>query len=159
MAKGTFEAWINPLAFLPLDLPKPAGGPPVTANDFLEFMCATDTPAEPEELARRYRELPPEPVQLFAVPAEQRILDKLIWPLRHAKGSLLLGNHIGAIALAGMVAEMVAILLFELTEAQLNGKPMNAKHQEALFGREFEKLDQFRRVKVLEAYEIGRAHV
>jgi hypothetical protein len=75
-------------------------------------MCATGQSSEPEALAGRYREIAPEPVQLFAVPAEERILDKLIWPLRHAKASFMLGNHVGTIALGGMVAEMVAMLLF-----------------------------------------------
>lgn len=154
MAQGTFNAWINPLAFLPLDQPGPTDSGTPSPQDFLAYMCATGQSADPAELAKRYKEIAKEPVQLFAVPAEQRILDKLIWPLRHAKASYVLGNHVGTIALCGMVAEMVTMLLFDLASVQINGQPMDDKRQEAVFGREFEKLDQSRRVHVLFAYGI-----
>ena len=152
MATGRFEGWVNPLAFIELDGPTPLGGGIPSAQQCLQFMCAPGQSSEPAALADRYREIAPEPVQLFVVPAEQRILDKLIWPLRHAKASFMLGNHVGTIALGGMVAEMVAMLLFDLSSIQINGKAMSGKDQEAVFGREFEKLDQSRRVQVLAAY-------
>ena len=47
---------------------------------------------------------------------------------------------------------MLAILLWELAEAHLGGKPMSMKDEEALFGSAFEKLGQDRRVRVLDAY-------
>jgi hypothetical protein len=56
----------------------------------------------------------------------------------------MVGNYLAVIALCGMVAEMVAILHWELSEPKLNGQPMSA----------FEKLGQERRVRVLSAYGI-----
>ena len=53
-----------------------------------------------------------------------------------------------------MVAEMVAILLFEITEFRLQNDIMTENDQIAIFGRTFEKLGQARRVEVLSAYGI-----
>ena len=55
---------------------------------------------------------------------------------------------------SGMVAEMVALLLWSLEETEINGKPMRDKDESALFGRKFEKLGQERRVDILKAYGI-----
>lgn len=103
-------------------------------------------------MVARYQEISVEKTRLFVAPAEDRILEKLVWPLRHAKSSYTLGNFLGTISLCGMVAEMVAILLFDITEPKINNRQMEKRDQEALFGRAFEKLDQNRRVEVLSAY-------
>jgi hypothetical protein len=148
---------INPLAFLEADEPwasstqeKP------TSEEVLRFLC----PAEErfdfdiERLLARYRQISTEPVRLFVAPAEQRILDKLIWPLRNAKSSFMVGNYLATVSLSGMVAEMVAMLLWEITDSQINGRAMSKEDEEHLFGREFEKLGQDRRVKILSSYGI-----
>ena len=67
-------------------------------------------------------------------------------PLRNAKAAFVLGNYFGVIALCGLVAEMIAILLFEMAHDD-----MPADEQEGLFGREFADLGQERRVAVLRA--------
>jgi hypothetical protein len=51
-----------------------------------------------------------------------------------------------------MVAEMAAILSFDLGRIQLNRAPLDGEKQRALFGSAFEKLTQERRVAVLAAY-------
>jgi len=148
---------INPLAFLEADeswatstQDKP------TSEAVLRFLC----PAEErfdfdiERLLARYRQISTEPVRLFAAPAEQRILDKLIWPLRNAKSSFMVGNYLATISLSGMVAEMVAILLWESTDSQINGRTMTKDDENHLFGRGFEKLAQDRRISILSAYRI-----
>jgi hypothetical protein len=101
---------------------------------------------------QRYKEISSEPVVLAIVPAEQRILDKLVWPLRHAKASYMVGNYLAVIALAGMVAEMVALLRWEVAEISLHGRPMTGDDEKALFGTTFERLEQERRLHVLAAY-------
>jgi restriction system protein len=103
-------------------------------------------------MVARYQQISVEETRFFAAPAEDRILEKLVWPLRHAKSSYTLGNFLGTISLCGMVAEMVAMLLFDITEPTLNNRPMENRDREALFGRSFEKLDPYRRVEVLRAY-------
>ena len=148
---------INPLAFLEADEPwasstqeKP------TLEAVLRFLC----PAEErydfdiEKLLKRYRQISTEPVRLVVAPVEQRILDKLIWPLRNAKSSFMVANYLATISLSGMVAEMVAILLWEISDSQINGRTMTKENEKLLFGSEFERLGQERRVSVLSAYGI-----
>lgn len=91
-------------------------------------------------------------MRLFAAPFEERILDKLIWPLRHAKASYMVGNYLSVIALCGMVAEMVSLLAWSISETQLNGRLMTEADEKSLFGSTVEKLGQERRVQILWAY-------
>ena len=91
---------------------------------------------------------------MFAAPAEERILEKLVWPLLHAKGSYMVGNYLGTISLCGMVCEMLAILIFEVAKPEINGARMTETSQRKLFGRTFEKLGQDRRVSILYAYDL-----
>ena len=58
----------------------------------------------------------------------------------------MVGNYLSVIALCGMVAEMVAIFLWELEDLKLD--------EEAEFGRVFEKCGQKRRTKILTDYKI-----
>ena len=50
-----------------------------------------------------------------------------------------------------MVGEMLAILLFDISEPQINDKAMNKADQKYLFGRTFEKQSQYRRVEILQS--------
>jgi hypothetical protein len=147
------NAWINPLAFLDVDGP-PAPNLPAqpSPETVLGFICPPGTSSDVAALVQRYKEISSEPVVLAIVPAEQRILDKLVWPLRHAKASYMVGNYLAVIALAGMVAEMVALLRWEVAEISLNGRPMTGNDEKALFGTTFERLGQERRLQVLAAY-------
>jgi hypothetical protein len=152
---GRFTAWINPLAFLEVDEPWASmEKTPPTAETILSFLCPPGTPTDSASLVERYKQISSEPLRLFAAPAEPLILEKLVWPLRHAKASYIVGNNLAVVALCGMVSEMVAVLLWQLTEASLNARPMTPEDEAALFGSSFEKLGQERRVRVLMAYGI-----
>ena len=149
------SGWINPLAFIEVDEPwASATKATPTLESVIRFLCPADEPLDIEKLLARYREISTEPVRLFLAPAEQRILDKLVWPLRHAKASYMVGNCLATISLLGMVAEMVAILLWEIADPQINARPLTKADEKALFGSEFERLGQERRVSVLSAYNI-----
>jgi hypothetical protein len=153
---GRFDAWINPLAFLDVDEPWASivGKTQPSAETILSFLCPPGTPADSASLVERYKRISTEPARLLAAPAEPRILEKLVWPLRHAKASYVVGNNLAVVALCGMVSEMVALLLWQLAKANLNGQPMTAEGEAALFGRSFEKLGQERRIRILEAYGV-----
>jgi hypothetical protein len=151
--RGTFQAWINPLVFLDVDEPRVSlQKTQPTAESILSFLCPPGISADAVNLVERYKRISTEPVRLFAAPAEPRILEKLIWPLRHAKASFVIGNNLAVVALCGMVSEMVALLLWQLAEVNVNGQPMTLEDEVALFGSSFEKLRQERRVRVLSAY-------
>ena len=86
--------------------------------------------------------------------AEDRILEKLIWPLRHAKASYVVGNNLGTISLCGMVAEMVAILYFDISNIMIGKEKLDEEKQNLVFGRSFEKLGQDQRIRVLKGFKI-----
>lgn len=149
---------VNPLAFPPVLLATAGGAPDTmspepTPESLLEFLCAPDTDSSVPALVERYRKISNTPEPSFA-PAVDRILDKLIWPLRCAKVSYLLGNYLGTVSHCGMVAEMLAILVFEIAKPKLNGQAMTEASQRQLFGSSFEKLRQQRRVSILRAYGV-----
>ncbi len=146
---------LNPLAFLEADEPwASSSGDKPTFESVLRFLCPVGETVDIEKLLARYREISTEPKRLLLAPADQRLLDKLIWPLRNAKASFMVGNYLGTISLSGMVAEMVAMLLWKTTDAQINGRPMTNVDKTQLFGSKFEKLGQERRVAVLSAYGV-----
>jgi hypothetical protein len=149
------EVFLNPLQFLEIDEPwAPLQKEEPSLEAVLDFICIPGIGSDLKSLIKRYREISVEKTRLFAAPHEQRILDKLVWPLRNAKAGYMCGNYLGTIALCGMVAEMVAMLLFQITNFRLNNRPMSEKDQISVFGRKFEKLGQDRRVQILSAYGV-----
>jgi hypothetical protein len=143
-----FRAELNPLQLPEAEIEPQA----LTLEIALQFLCARGLGTAPQDLSERYREIDQGTPRLFAAPSEEHVLEKLIWPLRHAKAGYMLGNHLGTVALCGMVAEMIALLLFELAEVRVNNQPITEEQQRALFGSPFERLRQDRRVEVLKAY-------
>jgi hypothetical protein len=151
VAGSLFPAYINPLTFFEVEDGQEDGAPP-TVEAILDFATTPGGDGSPAAFAARCRDLQQAGSYLVAAPREQHILDKLVWPLRHAKASYCLGNFLGTIALGGMVSEMVAITYFEATDWQINGQPMTEKMQRDIWGDTFEKLGQDRRVRLLHAY-------
>ena len=147
------KVFLNPLTFVPAMGTSVAGAPSEpTPESVLDFLCTPGVDSDVAALVRRCREISTEPELLFAAPVDERILDKLVWPLLRAKGSYILGNYLGTISLCGMVSEMLAILIFEVAEPEINGARMTEAAQRELFGSSFEKLGQERRVSILRAY-------
>lgn len=150
----TFPGWINPLKCPEIDFVN--GQPTIdpTPDRLLAYLHAPQIDSSPAAFVARYKEIAAVPDPLPIVPAEPTILEKLVWPLRHAKGSYSLGNHVACIALCGMVGEMVAMLLWDISKVTLQGQSMNEIQQRALFGDRFERLGQHRRVDILHALRL-----
>jgi len=145
---------ISPLAFIEVDKPWATLEPTeVSQEAILRYMCPT-TSFDMDNLIERYRRISVENPRLDMVPAEDRILEKLIWPLRHAKASYVTGNHLGTISLCGMVAEMVAILYYDISDIMIGGVKLDEAKQKLMFSCSFEKLGQDRRTKILKVFEI-----
>jgi hypothetical protein len=153
---GLIQAWINPLQILEIDEPwAPARTEArITPNVFLNFLCTPGVPSDEESLRERYKQISAERSRLFAVPADPRILNTLVWPLRHAKAAYIVGNYLATISLAGIVAEMTALLLFDIAVTVTNIGLAAKEIQEGLFGHTFEKLGQERRIKVLSSLSL-----
>lgn len=152
MPDRLFEGFVNPLAFLDVDSPWVAGSGSASAESTLKMLCTPGISGEVDHVIERYRQISVEPNRLFIAPHEENILAKLIWPLRHAKTSYMVGNYFGTVALCGMVAEMAAILFFEIMKPFVQGQSLDEALQRDLFGSKFERLGQERRISVLRAY-------
>jgi hypothetical protein len=147
-----FPAWINPLKCPEIELDASVSTP--NAESLLNYLFSPEVDRSCDAFVSRYREISSTMDPLTFAPAEPTILEKLVWPLRHAKGSYALGNYLGCVALCGMVGEMVALLLWDISSVTLQGHPMNESEQRAMFGSTFEKLGQERRVDVLHTLKL-----
>jgi hypothetical protein len=153
---GLIQAWINPLQILEIDQPwaSATSEARLTPGVFLKFLCTPGVPSDEESLRNRYKQISAERSRLFVVPTDPRILHTLVWPLRHAKAAFIVGNYLATISLAGIVAEMTALLLFDIAVTVTNTGLASKEIQQGLFGSTFEKLGQERRIKVLSALNL-----
>ena len=154
MSDGGFHGYLNPLLFTAAEFPRGDGSNNVTPQDVLDYLCKPEVDSEPAALVARYGEVSKTGKQLFVAPAEQTLLERLVWPLKNARACHMVGNYLGTIALCGMVAEMAALLIFEMSDTNLNGSLITKEQEEQIFGRAFEKLGQSRRVKVLKGHSL-----
>lgn len=147
------EIYVNPLSFIEVDEPwTNVLKSKVTTEHILKYLCEPSNTSDIADLVERYKRISVESPRLSAAPAEACLLERLIWPLRHAKGSFMVGNVLGTISLCGMVGEMAAVLAFDLSDVRLNNTALDQGQQKALFGSPFENLGQERRVEILRAY-------
>jgi hypothetical protein len=149
------DIFLNPLTLSELHLvPATDNGSLPSQDAVLKYLCMPDADSDSESIISRYYEILQESVQLHVAPNDERILEKLVWPLKNAICCYMLGNYLGTIALCGMVAEMISILKFEISNITIDGRPVDSSLQKEIFGREFERLGQERRVKVLAAFSL-----
>jgi hypothetical protein len=151
---STQAGFYYPLVWRAVDPIHPGDEKVPTLGGLLTFIAFQADDYSPEGAVRRYNEITDEEGEniLHLTPAEVRIASRLVWPLRHAKASYMLGDNLGVIAQCGMVAEMVAMLLFDMADLKHEGQPLDDPLQKKLFGNTFELLGQERRVDVLLAY-------
>lgn len=147
------EVWVNPLKWMEIDS---AGliDSDRTLGGLFEYLTSPDAEPGFDALVARYRKISAvRQDPLFVAPMERNILQKLVWPLRHAKGSYALGDYLGCIGLCGLVGEMVGILVWEISKPLLHGGPLYNDAKRLLRGQSFENLGQKRRIQILE--ELG----
>lgn len=153
--EGTLiRGYINPLAFIEVDEPWISASPPeaVTDNHLRHMLCEPDTDSSLDAIVARYREISIEGSdRIFVAPLG--FLEKIVWPLRHAKMSYALGNSMGTIALSGMVCEMASLLIFEAhtehTGFTSKKKAPPSKHRELYEPGAFEKQRTTDRIRAL----------
>ncbi len=155
MEEGKFSIWLNPLQWIDVDIPRnDQDYEGIKVEDVLQFICIPGTGIELADFIERYQLINQEEPRWSFAPNEQNILEKMVWPLRQAKANYVLGNYLATVALCGIVAEMLSMLLFEISGITVNNRLITEKDQVNLFGSKFEKLSQSRRLKVLIAYGI-----
>lgn len=141
--KLSVQGFIRPLSWLEVDAIAPGETPRLpTLEGLLLFLSATRG-IDLEKFVEAYRQVSQQDqlTPLFIVPNEPRLIERLVQPLRDAKASYVLGNYLGTIALAGMIGEMVALLLNEIRVHEKNLAPEEINR--------FEKLRQQERVAQL----------
>jgi len=91
------KAFLNPLQFIHVDEPWASALPTnsISHETIVQFLSTPGLSIDVKDFISRYREISSEKVRLFAVPYEDRILEKLGWPLRHAKSGYMVGNYMG----------------------------------------------------------------
>ena len=151
----SFRAWINPLQFVSSVKPMPGTTsklPPV--DSVLNFLGPPDDKVSVQKAVDRYRDISKEKIRLFAAPAEGRILRKLIWPLRQAKASYMMGHWLGTIATCDMVAEIVAVMTYDVWFTKHLEVGLKASGKEPPTIPEFERFPQAERIRALREWEI-----
>ena len=146
---------VRPLSITALNDPLPANVSDNPGDLALMLLGAMlDEQASPLEAARRrYGEITDETVEPPFVPTHEGIMQHVIRPLKEAKQCYVLGMPVACIAQAGLVGEMVALWRFRMLDTRIDGRPLDEELQKQLMGREFDKLGQEERVRVLRALD------
>jgi hypothetical protein len=118
MANSKVNVFINPMRLFEWDSPRVITAPPLpddpTPERLLQFLTSTDFGQfQIEPYRERYIEISGvrELVTFFNEP---ELNENVFGPLRHAKTSYILSNYVGTIALCGLVAEKVTLLIHEI---------------------------------------------
>lgn len=85
-------------------------------------------------------------------PHTDKLFARFLLPFRSAKRTYCLGEYLASIELSAHLGEMLALLLWQITPKVLNGKPMDAVAEKAIWGVEFEKLGQEKRIDLLQTF-------
>ncbi len=122
----------------------------VSIDTILGFLCWPYSGHSINDVKKRYDLIDKQTNKLYLVPAENNILSKIVWPLRQSKACYVLSNYIGTISICGFIAEMLIILLFNVSVIKVNNKRISTEEEQTkLFGDTFEQLGQSRRINVL----------
>lgn len=107
---------------------------------------------KPDAMARvrdRCLRLSTPELTIAIVPAQARILDKIVWPLRSAKQAFGLGDFLACIALCGMVCEMGTVFTYDLFGRLLNTSRLTSGDVVLFRTRQYEDWGQKKRVEKL----------
>jgi hypothetical protein len=105
--------------------------------------------AVPNDYLDRYVEASHQENYLSVFPHTDKIFERFLTPLKSAKRCYCIGEFLATVELSAHVGEMLALLVWEMSEIKINGKPADVALQKALWGREFEKLGQEQRIDIL----------
>jgi hypothetical protein len=109
---------------------------------------------DPVEVVRgRYRQVTNEEQEPIVVPQHESLMRRIVRPLLEAKQCYILRMPVACIAQAGLVGEMVALWRFRMLQPTIDGRAFSEELQKLILGREFDKLGQEERVRVLRGLE------
>lgn len=152
MSSKSISVQLNPLMFIEFD--EAFRQKQANLEIVLGFLCWPGSDHKVEDLKARYDYINRISNKLKIAPVEKSLLDKVIWPLRQAKASFVLSNYISTVSTCGFIAEMIVILLFNISSINVNTNALSLDDQKNMFGDSFENLGQSRRINVLYAFKI-----
>jgi len=143
-----FVGFLGPLTFPKMSTFPGQKPEEITNEDILNYLCSETIVPSIDHYTKSYKHISENINKLFMVPSEYEILNKLIYPLKRAIGSYMVGNYLGAIAICGMVSEMAIIFHYDTLKIKIN-KQDSEDVVKKLYNTTFERLGQDRRVKFL----------
>jgi hypothetical protein len=127
-------------------LPFVEAGDELATSDLIRLLCAPSGHLKPAALIERYKRISSAAMEPAILPALPILIEKVVTPLVNAKVAFIAGNPLGTIALCGFVAEMIALMLYEM--ARNEGRVVDVTSDE------FERCGQQKRVKILRERDI-----
>jgi hypothetical protein len=103
----------------------------------------------PREVLERYVEISSKESYTAIFPHTDKLFERFLVPFKAAKRTYCLGEYLACIELAAHLGEMLALLLWQITPLSLNGKPVDAQMEKSIWGSEFEKMGQEKRINLL----------
>lgn len=107
-----------------------------------------------EDHLKRYLEITTKRTHLNITPANRKIFCRIIDPLICAKKYYCLSEYISCIAMCGLAGEMLAILIWKISEIAIQGLKISQEEEKEIFGKNFEKLGQGNRISILKVLTI-----
>lgn len=126
----------------------------VWSRELMESFLGIPVNSISRDILKRYTEITVKDSHTSIVPHSEKIAQKLLEPLKSAKRSYCFGDYLATIALCGMTAEMLTVLIWEINDIKLRGKKLSKKQEKQLFGEKFIKLIQYRRLEVLKTLRL-----
>lgn len=115
----------------------------------LEFFFERPFATLKYEDLNRYTEVTIEDTHITFAPAYPNIVERIVKPLVTAKRHYSLGEYVSCIAVSGIICEMLTLLVWKMSTIKIHGQDITPKGEEKLFGKNFEKSDQKRRIDIL----------
>jgi len=151
--KYLLQVILNPLRFFAAEFVLPGKPDVPDEKEVLRYLTDPSVDGAAESFVKRYKDLMSALDSIIiASPADELFLDKFIRPIQHAIRSYLLGGYLGCISMCGMVSEMSAILIYQMADKSIGNQSFTSESERHIYGREYEKLGQERRIDVLKAF-------
>lgn len=103
----------------------------------------------PRDVLERYVEVSGQESYTAIFPHTDKLFDRFLTPFKSSKRMYCLGEYLACIELSAHLGEMLALLVWQMTPVSFNGKPVDALMEKSIWGSEFEKMGQEKRIDLL----------
>lgn len=103
----------------------------------------------PRDVLDRYVEISSKESYTAIFPHTDKLFERFLVPFKAAKRTYCLGEYLACIELAAHLGEMLALLLWQITPVSLNGKLVDTQMEKSIWGSEFERMGQEKRIDLL----------